>query len=193
MNPRSAAVKRRQVRRRSTSARKCCVFGCGVRPLFDRWNYARPVRPDGGDDPASGVAAVGRLVPDDRPGEVVALARLIVLNTMLLAEATTGRAVAHLPYEAAVDDHDAALADGQCLLGQRFDDAALRATGSRPPARSWASHCLDLPGVQPAVGVDTDLAVRGDRFGQPAGDVSPRGIQVSGAAVQQLVRLLRQP
>jgi hypothetical protein len=51
------------------------------------------------------------LVPDDDPPDFVALTRLQVLNTVLLATAVDGRDTAHIPYEAAVHSHQMALAE----------------------------------------------------------------------------------
>jgi hypothetical protein len=50
------------------------------------------------------------LVPDDDPADLVALVRLHVLNTVLLADALDGRSVAHIAYETAVTRPGDALA-----------------------------------------------------------------------------------
>lgn len=57
-----------------------------------------------------------RLVPDDSPGALVALTRLIALNTGLLAEALSRRAHAHVSYESAVLDRDAAMSPTMRLV-----------------------------------------------------------------------------
>ena len=50
------------------------------------------------------------LVPDDNPADLVALVRLHVLNTVLLADSLAGRSPAHISYEAAVTKRGDALA-----------------------------------------------------------------------------------
>ena len=50
------------------------------------------------------------LVPDDNPADLVALVRLHVLNTVLLADSLAGRSPAHISYETAVTKRGDALA-----------------------------------------------------------------------------------
>jgi formylglycine-generating enzyme required for sulfatase activity len=80
--------------------------------LFSRWGYAARYRQmitmtRGAHGERRRFAA---LVPDDRPSDLIALARLLALNTVLLAEALAGRDVGHIPYETAVIAPDVALA-----------------------------------------------------------------------------------
>lgn len=79
--------------------------------LFRRWGYDACYRQmiamtrDGDDD----MRRFGALVPDDRPPDLIALARLQVLNTVLLAEALADRGPGHIAYETAVLAPDVAL------------------------------------------------------------------------------------
>jgi formylglycine-generating enzyme required for sulfatase activity len=80
--------------------------------LFGRWGYAARYRQmitmtRSGDGERRRFAA---LVPDDQPPALIALTRLLVLNTVLLAEAVAGRDADHIPYETAVIAPDVALA-----------------------------------------------------------------------------------
>ena len=72
--------------------------------LFRRWEYAARyqqmiamTRDRDGD-----ARRYQRLVPDDGPPDLMALVRLQVLNTVLLANTLTGLSVTHIPYETAV-------------------------------------------------------------------------------------------
>jgi hypothetical protein len=58
----------------------------------------------------SGARRFAALVPDDTPADLVALVRLQVLNTVLIAEALAGRDLAHISYETAVISPGDALA-----------------------------------------------------------------------------------
>lgn len=59
------------------------------------------------------------LFPEGRPTEQVALVRLIVVNTVLLAEALAGRTdVVHVPYETAVEDQETVLTEVTKLIGE---------------------------------------------------------------------------
>ena len=87
-----------------------------------------------GDSSARQFAA---LVPDDDPADLVALVRLQVLNTVLLAAALDGRGLAHIAYETAVTTPGDALATltaavpelcGLALAGETLLDRQ----GSRP-------------------------------------------------------------
>lgn len=79
--------------------------------LFRRWGYGARYRQmttmtcDGDD----AMRRFRPLLPDDGPPDLMALVRLQVLNTVLLAEALTGRNVSHIPYETAVIAPDVAL------------------------------------------------------------------------------------
>jgi hypothetical protein len=72
--------------------------------LFRRWGYRARYQQmitmtRYGDSRMRRLAA---LVPDDNPPDLVALARLQVLNTMLIADAVSGRRVTDVSYETAV-------------------------------------------------------------------------------------------
>jgi formylglycine-generating enzyme required for sulfatase activity len=80
--------------------------------LFRRWGYRSRYQQmltmtRSGPDRMRGLAA---LVPDDEPSDLVALVRLQVLNTVLIAEALAGRRPVHVAYETAVTRPAAALA-----------------------------------------------------------------------------------
>jgi hypothetical protein len=78
------------------------------------------------------------LVPDDNPADLVALVRLQVLNTVLMADALAGRDLAHVSYEAAVTSPANALA----MLATALPGLeGLALSGGRPP---------DQPGPSPA-------------------------------------------
>jgi formylglycine-generating enzyme required for sulfatase activity len=72
--------------------------------LFRRWGYGARYQQmikmtrEGG----SAARRYRPLVPDDGPPDLMALVRLQVLNTLLLADALTGLNVTHIPYETAV-------------------------------------------------------------------------------------------
>ena len=61
-------------------------------------------------DRSGGAGRFSALVPDDDPPDLVALARLHVLNTVLLADALTGLSIAQISYETAVNAPGEALA-----------------------------------------------------------------------------------
>jgi hypothetical protein len=80
--------------------------------LFRRWGYRSRYQQmlamtRSGPDRMRGLAA---LVPDDEPPDLVALVRLQVLNTALVAGALAGRRPVHIAYETAVTRSAAALA-----------------------------------------------------------------------------------
>jgi len=100
--------------------------------LFRRWRY--PARYAQLAAVAAGLGA-GRwvsLLPADDPDEATVLLRLIVLNTLLVAEAVDGRTVVHVPYEQAVHDRPGALSAVGRLLGE--DLAAPAAAGTAATA-----------------------------------------------------------
>jgi hypothetical protein len=79
--------------------------------LFRRWEYRARYR-QMITMTRNGNSAMRRfrpLVPDDGPPDLMALVRLQVLNSVLLAEALTGRSLSHIPYETAVIAPDATL------------------------------------------------------------------------------------
>jgi formylglycine-generating enzyme required for sulfatase activity len=80
--------------------------------LFSRWGYAARYRQmiTMTRNAHGERRQFGALVPDDRPPDLIALTRLQVLNTVLLAESLQHRGPAHLAYEAAVIAPDVALA-----------------------------------------------------------------------------------
>jgi hypothetical protein len=94
--------------------------------LFDRWGYAdryRQMVTMTGARPHERFAA---LVLDDTPDELTALTRLIVLNTVLLADALDGRDHTHIRYETAVLDRPAAWSALEGLIPQNQVPAAAR-------------------------------------------------------------------
>ncbi len=79
--------------------------------LFTRWDY-RPRYQQMITMTRSGQEhRYATLIPDDDPPGLVALTRLQVLNTVLLAAAVECRDIAHIPYEAAVRSDQTALAE----------------------------------------------------------------------------------
>ena len=80
--------------------------------LFRRWDYGTRYRQMiAMTRGAHGERRLfGALVPDDRPPDLIALVRLQVLNTVLLAEALQHWDPAHISYETAVIAPDTALA-----------------------------------------------------------------------------------
>lgn len=75
--------------------------------LFTRWGYADRYRQMVIMTSAGPHERLGALVPDDDPDGLTALTRLIVLNTVLLADAIDGRDHTHVRYETAVLDRPA--------------------------------------------------------------------------------------
>ena len=95
--------------------------------LFRRWDYAARYR-QMITMTRSGNGRADRyqpLVPDDDPPALVALTRLQVLNSVLLADALAGRDVAHIPYETAVIAPRCAL-DTLITVVPEFADRDLR-------------------------------------------------------------------
>jgi UTP-glucose-1-phosphate uridylyltransferase len=70
--------------------------------LFRRWAYRGRYQQMVAATRSGHQARYRVLVPDDDPPDLVALVRLQVLNTVLLAAALTGRDIAVIPYETAV-------------------------------------------------------------------------------------------
>jgi formylglycine-generating enzyme required for sulfatase activity len=72
--------------------------------LFTRWGYRARYQQMIAltSDQNSHTCRFARLVPDDDPPDLVALTRLQVLNTVLLAEALRDRDTTHISYETAV-------------------------------------------------------------------------------------------
>lgn len=98
--------------------------------LFNRWRY--PARYAQLATVAAGLDA-GRwvpLLPADDPDEATALLRLIVVNTLLVADAVDGRTVVHVPYEQAVHDRTGALSVVGRLLGEDLAAPPVAATAA---------------------------------------------------------------
>ena len=70
--------------------------------LFRRWAYRGRYQQMVTATRSGHQARYGVLVPDDDPPDLVALVRLQVLNTVLLATALAGRDIAVIPHETAV-------------------------------------------------------------------------------------------
>ena len=79
--------------------------------LFTRWDYRSRYRQMITMTQSGRERSYAVLVPDDDPPGLVALTRLQVLNTVLLAASLDGRDAVHVPYEAAVRS------PGQVLAG----------------------------------------------------------------------------
>lgn len=77
--------------------------------LFTRWDYRSRYRQMITMTQSGRHRCYAVLVPDDDPPGIVALARLQVLNTVLLAAALDGQDAVHIPYEAAVRSRDQVL------------------------------------------------------------------------------------
>ncbi len=123
--------------------------------LFERWDYRSRYqqmvqatrRPDA---PLAGAAP---LVPDDDPADLVALARLQVLNTLLVAEALASRPsggeVVCVPYEEAVHNPEA----GWHALARLLPELAGASrpspscTVAAPPARAEDTFVTTVPKV----------------------------------------------
>ncbi|MEV4197447.1 MULTISPECIES: hypothetical protein [Micromonospora] len=95
--------------------------------LFDRWGYAERYRQMVTMTGAGPHERFAALVPDDGPDELTALTRLIVLNTVLLADALDGRDHTHIRYETAVVDRPAAWAALDGLIPQNHVPATAQA------------------------------------------------------------------
>jgi hypothetical protein len=80
--------------------------------LFRRWEYGARYRQmiTMTHDRDGDARRYQRLVPDDGPPDLMALVRLQVLNTVLLANTLTWLSVTHIPYETAVLAPGSALA-----------------------------------------------------------------------------------
>jgi hypothetical protein len=79
--------------------------------LFARWDYRSRYQQILTMTRSGRECCYASLVPDDDPPDIVALTRLQVLNTVLLAGAVHGRDIAHIPYEATVQSNQTALAE----------------------------------------------------------------------------------
>lgn len=84
--------------------------------LFTRWDYRSRYRQMITITQSGRHRCYAVLVPDDDPPGLVALTRLQVLNTVLLAASLDGRSAVHVPYEAAVRSPDQVLAGLAQLL-----------------------------------------------------------------------------
>ena len=78
--------------------------------LFTRWDYRSRYRQMVSMTQSGRHRRYAVLVPDDDPPGIVALTRLQVLNTVLLAAALDGQDAVHIPYEAAVRSRDQVVA-----------------------------------------------------------------------------------
>ncbi len=79
--------------------------------LFTRWDYRSRYQQMITMTRSGQGHCYAMLIPDDDPPGLVALTRLQVLNTVLLAAAVEVREIAHIPYEAAVRSRQTALAE----------------------------------------------------------------------------------
>ena len=102
--------------------------------LFTRWGYRARYQQmiTLTRDRRGPACRFARLVPDDEPPDLVALARLQVLNTVLVAHALQDREVTHISYETAV------LAPGEAVaaLAMTVPDLARLGVCGRQPADS---------------------------------------------------------
>lgn len=118
--------------------------GCGLLiqagDLFRRWDYRARyqqmitmTRHGTGD-----MRRLAPLVPDDDPPDLVALVRLQVLNTALIAAALDGRDLLHISYETSVTKPARALAALAAMLPDLGGQAPelSRQPGASPPADS---------------------------------------------------------
>jgi hypothetical protein len=103
--------------------------------LYRRWGYTDRYRQMVTMTSAGTNARFGLLVPDDDPSALIGLTRLVVLNTLLLADALDGRAHTHIRYEDAVLDRPAAWS---ALEGLVPDDGV----ADRPAATSVSGDDL---------------------------------------------------
>ena len=102
--------------------------------LFRRWGYRSRYQQMvtmtcHGNGGARRFAA---LVPDDSPADLVALVRLHVLNTVLIADSLAGRSPAHISYETAVTKRGDALATLSGMAPE-LEGPGLTAPGPRRP------------------------------------------------------------
>jgi hypothetical protein len=108
--------------------------------LFTRWRYRARYRQliTLTSDRSSHACRFARLVPDDEPPDLVALTRLQVLNTVLLADTLQDRDTTHISYETAVITPDEALAAlGAAVPGlTRLGLHVSQAPGAPQPAGS---------------------------------------------------------
>lgn len=77
--------------------------------LFARWDYAGRYQQMLSMTKPGPYGRFATVVPDDDPDDLIALTRLVVLNTLLLADALEGREPRHIRYETAVLDRARAL------------------------------------------------------------------------------------
>ncbi len=79
--------------------------------LFTRWGYRSRYQQMITMTRTGPERRYAALIPDDNPPGIVALTRLQVLNTALLAAAAESRDTVHIPYEGAVHSHETALTE----------------------------------------------------------------------------------
>jgi Sulfatase-modifying factor enzyme 1 len=108
--------------------------------LFARWcyrsRYQQMIAMTRHGD--SGARRLTALVPDDSPADLVALVRLQVLNTVLIADALVGRDLAHISYETMVISPGDALATLATALPELAGHALAVDRAPLPPAPSPA-------------------------------------------------------
>ena len=118
--------------------------------LFRRWAYRRRYQQMVTATRSGHQARYGVLVPDDDPPDLVALVRLQVLNTVLLATALAGRDIAVIPYETAVICPQTAVDVLAALvpdLGIQPARRALRAAGCSAVAAAEDTFVTTVPKV----------------------------------------------
>ena len=101
--------------------------------LFERWEYRARYQQMIATTRRPRWQEYAALVPDDDPSDLVALVRLQVLGTVLLAAAVTGRDVVQVPYETSVICRNSVLRDLATLLpdaGPGLEGAAAPGTDS---------------------------------------------------------------
>jgi hypothetical protein len=108
--------------------------------LFARWCYRSRYQQmiTMTRDGDSGARRFAALVPDDSPADLVALVRLQVLNTVLIADALAGRDLAHISYETMVINPGDALAALTTALPELAGHALAGDRAPVPPALSPA-------------------------------------------------------
>jgi hypothetical protein len=112
-------------------------FGRG--DLFTRWCYRQRYTQLAAAAARPALARWSPLLPDDNPDELTALLRLVVTNTLLVAEAVNERRVVHLPYEQAVLDRPGALAALGTLLGEDLTLPPATAHDGQPTDDTFAT------------------------------------------------------
>lgn len=107
--------------------------------LFTRWCYQERYSRLTAAVARPALARWAPLLPDDDPDELMVLLRLIVTNTLLVAEAVNERSVVHVPYEQAVIDRPGALAAVSTLLGEELTPPPDIVHAGRPADDTFAT------------------------------------------------------